>query len=149
MTHGVTGCVETLQLDGCADFDYVAGADALVHIRDSAAGVLMRDHFCPCRFDDTLVTARMIAVLVRIQDLRNFPAASRSNGKTFPVVQRINRQRIARLRARDEIIKIAVRIVRPNLLNDHSAAPASNTNSPLTQVCSTLMSSISEVGISK
>ena len=149
MAHRMPRRVEALKFDCFSNFDNVACAYTAVHIRNTALGILVCDHLCTCSTHDTFVAARVIAVFVRIEDLRNRPAALCCDREAFPVVQWVDGERIAGFGTGDQVVEISVRITGPYLLNDHCLAPASYTNAPPTQVCSTLMSSISELATSK
>ena len=57
-----------------------------------------------------MVAAGVVAVLVRVEDLGDLPALRLGGGETFPVVERVDRQRLAGLAAGDEVIEIATGI---------------------------------------
>ena len=74
MTHGVSRRVETFEINATADIDNVASADTPVHIWDAALSVVVRNDFGAGRFNDAFVAASVIAMFMRIEDLRNRPA---------------------------------------------------------------------------
>ena len=151
MAHRVSGRVQAFELDGLADVDDIAGAHAAVHVRDALTGVLVGNDLGTGRPDHALVAARMVPVLVGVQDLSDMPALVTGNGEAFLVLEGVDGQRLARLGAGDQVIEIAVGVAGPDLLHDHGVASpcAAKTRCPPTQVSSTRMSSISEAGISK
>ena len=119
----MAGRIEALQFNGFADLDDIAGANAAVHVWNAAPGICVRDNLCAGSRYHRLVATRVIAVLMRVEDLRDVPASLLCGRKALCIVQRINRQRLARLRAGNQVIKISIRIPRPDLLNDHDLSP--------------------------
>jgi hypothetical protein len=115
----MAGRVEALKLDGVADLYDVAGANASIHIRNSALRITVRNDFCTRGTDDALVAACMITVFVCIQDLRNRPAALSGDRKTFFVVERVDSKSITGLGTGDKVIEISISVTCPNLFNDH------------------------------
>ena len=84
-----------------------------------------------------------------VEYLRDFPAMFFGRCQTLLKVERINRERIPGFGAGNQVVKIAIRIASPDLLDDHCNSSAANTFLPAIQVSSTWMSSISEAGTSK
>ncbi len=110
------------------DLDDVPGADAAINVRYATRCVFMRNDSGTGCFDDALVAADVVAVFVGIQDLCDRPAALRGDREALLVIQRINRKRVARLRARNQIIEIPVGVSSPDLLNNQGVAPDSKAS---------------------
>jgi hypothetical protein len=53
-----------------------------------------------------------------VQDLGDLPACIARNSQALRTVQRIDCERLASLAASDQIVKVAIRIGGPDLLND-------------------------------
>jgi hypothetical protein len=70
-------------------------------------------------FDHGGVPAGVVAVLVRVQDLRDREARILRGLEAFFVVERIDREGVARFRTSDEIVEVAVVVGGPDLLDDH------------------------------
>ena len=119
MAHRVTRRIEAFELDGLADFDHIARAQPAAHLRDLVLGIGVRQYRRLGGRDHLLVAAGVVAVLVRVEDLRDVPALRLGGGEAFLVVQRIDRQRLASLGAGDQIIEIAAGIGGPDLFDDH------------------------------
>src|SRR5690606_24948499 len=97
---------------------------------DAAARLVVRDHLrAGCRYDRG-VSAGVVEVLVRVQDLRDLPAALLRGGEALRVVERVDRQRLARLRACDQVVEVAVGIRRPDALDDHRASLLVRSTAP-------------------
>ena len=101
---------------------YVSGAKPAIHPRNALLGILVCEQLRARRRDHRGVAAGVIAVLMRIQNLSDVPAALLGRGKTFLVIQRIDRQRLSRLRASDQIVEVAIRVCGPNLFDDHCSS---------------------------
>ena len=97
MAHRVTGRVHAFEIDGCADLDDIARADAAVHVRYTRAGIPVRDNFRIRGGDHALVAADVVAVLVRIHDLGDSPAPFLCHGEAFAEVEGIDGKRFAGL----------------------------------------------------
>src|SRR5580658_16327 len=71
------------------------------------------------RRDQAGIAAGVVAVLVSVQDLGDGPALRTRRGLAQAPLQRIDRQRLAGLRAGDEIVEIAVIVGGPDAFDDH------------------------------
>ena len=94
MTHGMTGRIEAFEFNRLAYIDDVAGANTAIHIGNAIYRISMCNDSGTGRSDHRLVTANMIAVLMRVEDLRYRPAMLLGCGETLPVIQWIDGQRI-------------------------------------------------------
>jgi hypothetical protein len=115
----MTRRVQAFELDGLAYLDHVAGAQSAAHLRDPVLGIDVRQHRGFGRRDHLLVSAGMVTMLVRIEDLGDGPALRLGGGEALLVVQRVDRQCLASLAAGDQIIEIAAGIRSPYLFDDH------------------------------
>jgi hypothetical protein len=121
MAHGVARCIHALELDSLAHLDHVACLKAPVHSRDPGACPVVSKHLGPGGCHHRLIAACMVLVLVRIQDLRDLPALGLGCGQALAVIQWIDRQGLTRVRARDQVVEVAVGIAGPDSLYDHLA----------------------------
>ena len=124
MRHRMARRVEAFQFDGLADLDDVTGLEAAVNALDLVLGAGMRQQFGVRRADDLIVAAGMVAVMVRVQHLRDVPVLCLRSGEAFLVVERIDRERLAGFGAGDQVIEIAAGIGGPDLFDDHRLLPA-------------------------
>ena len=60
------------------------------------------------RIDHALVSTGMVAVFMRIQDLRNLPAAIIRHLQALLIVERIDCQRVSGFGARDQVVEITI-----------------------------------------
>src|SRR5256885_1992574 len=123
MRHRMARRVEAFQFDGLADLDDVTGLEAAVNALDLVLGAGMRQQFGVRRADDLIVAAGMVAVMVRVQHLRDAPALCLRGGEAFLVVERIDRERLAGFGAGDQVIEIPSGIGGPDLFDNHPSAP--------------------------
>ena len=119
VAHRVAGCVQALQLYGFTYFDDVTRLHAAAHARDFAARFVVRNDLRACRGDHGIVTAGVVVVLMRVQNLCDLPAFYFGRGQRLFRVQRVNRQRLAGLGAGDQVVEVAVGVVGPDALDDH------------------------------
>jgi len=119
MAHRMSRRVQNLQLHGFADFNYIAGSQASVDAWYCVSGVLMGHQLRIGGRDHGPIAARVIAVLVSIQDLRDLPPLVFSSCQTFAVIQGVDSQSFTAICAYDQIIEIAIRVGSPNLFNNH------------------------------
>ena len=74
MAHRVSRRVEAFELDGLANLDHVACADAAIHVRDATFRVLACAMTAGAGgLDHAFVATCMIAVLMRVEYLRDRP----------------------------------------------------------------------------
>ena len=92
---------------------------------DPALGVDVRQQFSAGRGDHRLVAAGMVLVFVGVDDLRDLPALLFGARQALLVIQRIDRQRLAGLRADDQVVKVAVGVCGPDLFDNHGVSPRS------------------------
>ena len=122
MAHRVSRRIEALEFDGLADLDDVTRANAAIHIRNSFAGVFVRNDFRTRGIYDALVATRVVGMLMRVEDLRDRPATLIRHVQTLREVERVYRQRLASLRAGDQVVEITVGIAGPDLFDNHCCA---------------------------
>jgi hypothetical protein len=79
----------------------------------------MGQQLCIGGRDHGPIAARVIAVFMSVQDLCDLPPFVFSSRQTFAVIQRIDGQSFAGIRASDQIIEIAIGVGSPNLFNNH------------------------------
>ena len=60
---------------------------------------------------------------MRVEDLLDCPALRRGSSEALLIVERIDRERVARLGTGDQVVEIAVRVAGPDLFDDHCPAP--------------------------
>jgi hypothetical protein len=125
VAHGMPRGVERLQLDALADLDRVAGGEPAIDSRDALRRIPMRQQPGAGGRDHGAIAAGMVAVLVRVQDLGDLPTVLLRRGQTLLVIQGIDRQRLARVRADDEVVEVAIRVGGPDLMDDHGGSLAS------------------------
>src|SRR6185312_10059578 len=116
--HRVARRVETLQLESPHAYD-VASGESAVDAANTACGPLVRQNLGARRPDETRIAARVIPMLVGVQDLGDLPAFLSRRLQAEPPLQRIDRQRLTGLRAGNEVVEIAVGIGRPDTLDEH------------------------------
>jgi hypothetical protein len=73
--------------------------------------------------DHCLVSARMVAVFVRVQDLGDIPALFLRRIEALLMIQGVDGQGLAGVAAGDEVVEIAVRVAGPDLFDDHGSIP--------------------------
>jgi hypothetical protein len=112
--------VEALELDCAADFDHVAFRQAPVHAADAARRAGVRHHLRMGRADQAGVAAGVIAMLVGVEDLRDRPPARLRCIQAQPPFERVDRQRLAGLRAGDQVVEVAVVIGGPDAFDEHA-----------------------------
>ena len=81
----------------------------------------MRNDFCAGRRDQPAVATGVVAVFVRIENLRDGPVIGRRDSQTLVEIQWIDRKRLAGLRAGDQVVKVPVRVRGPDLLDFYGA----------------------------
>ncbi len=107
------------KLDAFADLDHVARGQPAVDAGDAVLRLRVRQKLGAGRRHHLRVAAGMVAVLVRVEDLRDGPAFGLRRGKAFLVVERIDRERLAGLGAGDEIVEVPAGIAGPDLFDEH------------------------------
>src|SRR5262245_22212762 len=70
-----------------------------------------------------VVAARVVPVLVRIEDLRDREALVFRGLEALLVIERIDGERLAGFGARDQVVEVAVVVGGPDLLDDHGITP--------------------------
>lgn len=123
----MAGSVQTLKINGCTNFDDIAGIDAAVHIRDPTLRVRVGNNFRAGGGDHCPVTASMVTMLMSIEYLRYRPAIVFRNGQTLRIVEWIDCQRVASFFTGDQVIKVPVGIAGPDLFNDQRNESSSFT----------------------
>ena len=63
----------------------------------------------------------MVAVFMRIKDLRNVPACCLGSVQAFFVIQRIDGQGLSGFGAGDQVVEVPVGIGGPDLFDDHGS----------------------------
>jgi len=122
VAHGVARCVQAFELDRVADLDDVTRNDATIHVRNTRARILVCNDSCTRCFNNALVTACVVAVFVRVEDLRDCPAAVFRNGQAFVVVKRIDCECVTSFRTDNQVVEVAIRVTGPDLFDNHCAA---------------------------
>ena len=123
--QGVARGVQTLKLDAAAHADDVARRKADIDSTDTLGGACVcKDARLGCPHE-ARISAGVIAVLVRIQDLPDLPTARLRCGKATLPVERVHGERLTGFPAGDEIVEIAKRVSRPDPFDEHvSTVPA-------------------------
>ena len=67
-----------------------------------------------------------VAVLVRVEDLRDRPAAFLRRGQALVEVERVYGERVTGLGAGDQVVEIAKGVGGPDLFDKHGRPPASS-----------------------
>lgn len=117
MAHGVAGGVEDFKLHRSADADHVAGGKPGIHAADFIGGARMGQNFGAGRRHHAVVTADMVVMVMGVQNLGDLPALFLGGGQALVILQRIDGQRLAAIRAGDQIIEIAVLVLGPDLFD--------------------------------
>ena len=123
VTHRMARRVHHLELDRLAHLDDIARAQAPRHVGDLILGFLVRQN---CRFGfpgHRRVAARMVAMLVRVQDLGDVPPFFLGGHQTLLMVQGVDGQGLAGFAAGDEIVEIAIGVGGPDLFDYHGIIP--------------------------
>ena len=119
MAHRVTRRIEHFQLHRLADLDDVARPEPSIDTGNALPRVLVCEQLGAGRRNHSAVAAGVIAVLMRVQDLRDLPAVIFGRGQAFLMIQRIDGERFAGVGIDDEVVKVAVVVGGPDLLDDH------------------------------
>ncbi len=131
MRHRVAGRVQTFQFHGSADADHVALGEPAIHAADASwrhrHGPAPSRAVAPTR---PVVAPRMVTVLVRVEDLGDRPALGAGRVETELPFERIDRERLTALRTSDQVVKIAVRVARPDSFDQHDEEPHGIAGSP-------------------
>src|ERR1041385_3695453 len=80
--------------------------------------VLCAKVFAPGLLHHGGVAAGVVAMFVSIQDLRDVPALRLGGVHALFMIQRIDGERFAGFRARDEIVEVAIGVSGPDLFDD-------------------------------
>src|SRR5262249_41244363 len=116
--------VQALQLDSPADTDDVPLGQTLIDTADARRSSGVGQYAGAGCADQPSVAARMVEVLVGIEDLRNLPTPGACSIQAAPPLQRVHGQGLTRLGTRDQIVKIAVAVGGPDSLDQHNGSPA-------------------------
>lgn len=119
MTHGVAGRIEAFEFDRLAHLNDIAGADTAIHIGYAIRCILVCNDFGTGRRDHRLVTADMIAMLMRVEYLGYRPAMFFGCREAFLVIEGIDSQRLTCFGACDQVIKVTVGVGGPDSFYDH------------------------------
>ena len=115
--------VQHLELDGLADLDHVAGAKPAGHAGNLVLGILVRKDRRAGLPRPWRVAARVIAMLMRVQDLGDRPAILLGGRQALLVIERIDGQRFAGFLAGDQVVEVAIGVRGPDLFDDHGIIP--------------------------
>jgi hypothetical protein len=115
--------VQALKLHRLADLDHVTRLDAAIHARDLAAGLVVRDQLGARGLDHRRVAAGVVVMLVRVEDLRDAPAVLLGRGQALAVIERVDRQRLAAVGTRDQVVVVAVGVAGPDAFDDQGRSP--------------------------
>ena len=136
VAHCVARCIKTFQFHCLAHLDDVAGAHAAVNIGYSIEGVMVCDQRRAGGTDNAFVATGVIAVFVRIQDLRDRPAAFGSRRQAFLEVEWIDCERLAAFGAGDQVVEVARQsLYRTTLIGEFSGDPGLQ-NLDIVDLCS-------------
>ena len=86
---------------------------------------MVRQHGGPGFIHNGLVAVDVVMVLVRVENLGDFPARLLGRVQTFLAVERINRQGLAGFGACHQVVEIAVVVTGPDLFYKHALSPRS------------------------
>ncbi len=126
MRHRVARGVETFELDGASYADHVPLAQPPIDAPDARGRSRMRQDFCARRADQALVAAGMVAMFVRVEDLRDLPALRAGRVQAQLPLERIDGERFARLRAGNQVVEVAVGVTGPDAFDQHVARLTAN-----------------------
>ncbi len=121
MRSRVAGRIQHLELYGAAHLDHIAARESSIHTADSSGRAGMREHTRVRSGDDAGVAIGVIAMLVRVQDLRDAEATGTRRRQALRRVERIDDQRFAGFVAGDEVVEVTQRIRRPDAFDVHGA----------------------------
>jgi hypothetical protein len=121
VAHRVARRIHAFKLHALAHLDHVARLHAAVHTADEPGRVVVRNHLRAGGGNHRCIPANVVVVFVRVEDLRDLPALHARGGQRLLAVERVDGQRLARLRARDQVVEIAQRVAGPDSLDDHVA----------------------------
>ena len=119
MAHGMAGRIQRLKLDRSSDTDDVACRQPPVDATDLSGRLRMSQQPGSGCCDHCPIAADVIAVLMGVKDLGNLPAMFAGTCQALFMVERVDSQGLARFRAGDQIIKIAIGVTGPDLFDDH------------------------------
>src|SRR5688572_5568582 len=117
--HRMPGRVQTLQLDGTTHTNHIALLQTAVHAADTSGRIRMSQNFRACRSNESGIAPGMVAMLVRVQDLRDLPALGFGGLEHTSPFQRVNGERLARFRASNQVMKIPQPVGGPDSLDQH------------------------------
>ena len=111
--------VEGEEFHRLADPDNIAGRQAAVDPFNSWASLLVGKQLRTGRLNHRCVTANVVRVFVRVENLCDLPTIFLRASQALLVVERINRQRLTRFAAGDQVMEVSVGVSSPNLLDNH------------------------------
>src|SRR5207248_268380 len=94
------------ELDAAADLEDVPLGEAAIDAADPRRGRRVRRDLRPGGVLQAGVAAGVVGVLVGVEDLRDLPAALARRLQAQPPLEGIDRERLAGLRAGDEIVEV-------------------------------------------
>jgi hypothetical protein len=114
------GGVEALELERTPDANNIALAQAPVDATDAVGGTRVCENLRLGRIYEPRVTTGMVEVLVRVEDLGNGPPLLPRCIQAQAPLQGVYGQGFAGFGAGNEVMKVSVRIRRPDALNQHN-----------------------------
>ena len=106
MRQRVPRGVEAFELHGTPDLDDVPPGEAPIHAADARRGGRVRGYLRVGCGPQAGIAAGVVGVLVRVENLRDLPAALARRLQAQPPLERIDGERLAGLGAGDQIVKI-------------------------------------------
>ena len=91
--------------------------------RQSTSGILSLAFACASSFApvariSAALPPGVVEVFVRVEDLRDLPITLLGGGQALRMIQRIDRERLAGLRAGNQVVEVAIVVCGPDLLDD-------------------------------
>ena len=119
VAHGVARCIQRLQLHRLAHFDDIARRQAACHTGDAVFGFVVGQYSGTGLIHDGLIAIDVVMVLVRIENLGDFPTRLLGSSQALLAVQGIYSQGLAGFGASHQVVEIAVVVTGPNLFYEH------------------------------
>ena len=116
---GVARRVKAFKLNVLAHLDHITGLHTAVHARNFGGSFVVGNDFGPSCSHHGHVSANMVVMLMRVENLGDLPALGFGCAQAFFMVQRINGQCFARVRAGNQVIEVAQTVACPDSFNDH------------------------------
>ncbi len=112
--------IHALEHDGPADLDDIAFAQSAVDTADALGCARMGKDLGFSRADESFIPARVVRVLVRVEDLGDGPPLLPGRIEAQAPFEGIYRESLPRLGTGDEVMEIPIGVRRPDSLNQHN-----------------------------